>query len=119
MTAGGGAPAGRGGEPRARPTVQVDNAHVRVTEWAFAAGAATGWHRHEHAYVVVPMTTGTLRLRSADGEHTAELVQGQAYYRPAGVEHDVTNANPHPFVFVEVEVKTPAPDARPRGAGER
>ena len=24
------------------PTVQVDNDHVRVTEWRFARGAATG-----------------------------------------------------------------------------
>ena len=29
------------------PTVQVDNDRVRVTEWRFAPGAATGWHRHE------------------------------------------------------------------------
>ncbi|HZS32880.1 MAG TPA: cupin domain-containing protein [Methylomirabilota bacterium] len=119
MTTGAEPPAPRSGELRARPTVQVDNPHVRVTEWAFAAGAATGWHRHEHAYVVVPMTTGTLRLRSGDGEHTAELVRGQAYYRPAGAEHDVVNANAHPFVFVEIEVKIPAPDARPRGGGAR
>jgi quercetin dioxygenase-like cupin family protein len=43
-------------------TVQVDNERVRVTEWRFAPGAATGWHRHELDYVVVPMTTGRLRI---------------------------------------------------------
>jgi hypothetical protein len=42
------------------PTVKVDNARVRVTEWRFAPGARTGHHRHEYPYVVVPLTTGSL-----------------------------------------------------------
>ncbi len=29
-------------------TVQVDNETVKVTEWRFAPGAETGWHRHEY-----------------------------------------------------------------------
>ena len=37
----------------ATPTVFIDNERVRVTEWRFAPGAATGWHRHEYDYVVV------------------------------------------------------------------
>jgi hypothetical protein len=35
----------------ATPTVQLENNHLRVTEWRFAPGAATGWHRlgqHSH-----------------------------------------------------------------------
>ena len=106
-------------EPSARravPTTQVDNDTVRVTEWRFAPGAATGHHRHEYAYVVVPMTTGRLSLVTADGVGTGELVTGQAYFRPPGAEHDVINANPHEFVFVEIELKayplTPAGGAR-------
>jgi quercetin dioxygenase-like cupin family protein len=89
----------------ARPTVQIDNDRVRVTEWRFAPGAATGWHRHDHDYVVVPVATGRLRVVSGQGESTAELTAGQAYFRPAGVEHDVVNASPHEFAFVEIEVK--------------
>ena len=89
----------------ARPTVQVDNDRVRVTEWRFAPGAATGWHRHDHDYVIVPLGTGRLRIVSAQGDSTAELATGQAYFRAAGVEHDVVNANPHEFAFVEIEVK--------------
>ncbi len=92
-------------DPRAVPTVQIDDATVRVTEWRFAPGAATGWHRHEHPYVVVPMTTGRLVLTGPDGQATAELVAGRAYARPEGVEHDVRNANAFEFVFVEIEVK--------------
>ena len=52
---------------KAVPTVLIDNERVRVTEWRFAAGAHTGHHRHEYPYVVVPMTTGPLAIRSAAG----------------------------------------------------
>ena len=90
--------------PSAVPTIQLDNGAVRVTEWRFAPGAATGHHRHEYPYVVVPMTSGRLTSTSADGVSTAELRTGQAYARPAGVEHDVRNANSFEFVFVEIEI---------------
>lgn len=90
---------------RAVATVTVDNARVRVTEWRFAPGAATGFHRHEWAYVVVPMTTGRLAATGPAGDSVNELVAGQPYYRPAGVEHDVRNANAHEFVFIEIELK--------------
>jgi quercetin dioxygenase-like cupin family protein len=95
--------------PAAVPTVQVDNDRVRVTEWRFAAGAATGWHRHGYDYVVVPMTTGRLQLEDGRETRFAELEAGRSYYRPVGVEHDVINANAFEFVFVEVELKTPGP----------
>ena len=90
--------------PSAVPTVQLDNGAVRVTEWRFVPGAATGHHRHEYPYVVVPMTSGRLAITGADGVSTAELRTGQAYTRPAGVEHDVRNANSFEFVFVEIEI---------------
>ena len=88
------------------PTVQVDNDRVRVTEWRFAPGTATGWHRHEFDYVGVPMTTGKLLLKEGDGERYAELTAGVSYSREVGVEHNVINANDYEFVFVEVEMKT-------------
>ena len=88
------------------PTVQVDNDRVRVTEWRFAPGAATGWHRHEFDYVVVPITTGKLLLKEGDGERYAELTAGVSYSREVGVEHNVINANDYEFVFVEVEMKS-------------
>ncbi|MFQ5785494.1 MAG: cupin domain-containing protein [Alphaproteobacteria bacterium] len=91
---------------KAVPTVQTDNAVTRVTEWRFAPGAATGYHRHEHDYVVVPLTTGKLLLSGPDGEHTGELVAGQSYFRRAGVEHDVKNVNDYVFIFIEIEFKT-------------
>ncbi len=88
------------------PTVQADNELTRVTEWRFEPGAATGYHVHEHDYVIVPLVTGKLLLSGPDGEHTGDLVVGQSYYRNAGAEHDVTNINDYEFVFVEVEFKS-------------
>jgi beta-alanine degradation protein BauB len=90
---------------RARPTVLVDNERVRVTEWRFAPGAATGWHRHEYDYVIVPLTDGVLRLLEPDGERDSELRIGVPYFRETGVEHDVVNANVYDFRFIEVELK--------------
>jgi len=83
----------------------MDNARVRVTEWRFAPGEATGQHRHELDYVVVPITTGRLESRGADGVSVAELQTGRSYFRSAGVEHDVRNANAFEFVFIEIEIK--------------
>jgi quercetin dioxygenase-like cupin family protein len=91
--------------PSAVATVQVDNERVRVTEWRFAPGAATGWHRHEFDYVVVPMTTGRLRIDNGTAEVFAELVVGQSYFRPALIEHNVINANPYELAFIELEMK--------------
>lgn len=91
--------------PKAVPTVQVDNERVIVTEWRFAPGAETGWHRHGHDYVVVPGTSGRLLLETADGDRAAELVAGQAYFRSAGVEHNVVNDSGHEIVFVETEIR--------------
>ena len=91
---------------KAQATVLIENPRVRVTEWRFAAGAATGFHRHEYDYVVVPLTSGTLTLIDAGGQHQeAELRVGSPYFREAGVEHDVRFDGPGEFVFVETELK--------------
>ena len=90
----------------ATSTVQVDNARTRVTEWHFAPGAETGWHRHEMDYVVVPMTTGMLKLIEPGGEErVVDITAGHSYFRPVGVEHNVINANSFDFSFVEIEFK--------------
>jgi beta-alanine degradation protein BauB len=86
-------------------TVQLDDERFRVTEWRFVPGASTGWHRHDHDYVVVPMTTGELTIKTADTTFTAALIAGQSYTRVEGTEHDVINSNDYEFVFIEVERK--------------
>jgi len=91
--------------PQAVPTTMIENDRVIITEWRFAPGAQTGWHRHGHDYVVVPQTTGQLLLETPNGEVRAELKTGIPYFRNEGVEHNVINANGFEFVFVEIEMK--------------
>lgn len=92
--------------PPAVPTVQLDNAELRVTRWDFPVGSETGWHRHGWRYVVVPVTPGTMMLELPGGQ-TAEvrIEPGLSYERQAGVEHNVVNAGALPFSFVEIELK--------------
>ena len=91
--------------PKATSRLLQETGRVIVTEWRFAPGAQTGWHRHAHDYVVVVLTAGKLMQETANGEIVTELAAGQSYAREASVEHNVVNPNPHQFVFVEVELK--------------
>ena len=90
---------------KATGVVQIENERVIVTEWTFAPGAETGQHVHGYDYVVVPMTTGTLRLEEPTGTRDAPLTAGVSDSRPAGVSHNVINVNPFEFRFLEVELK--------------
>jgi quercetin dioxygenase-like cupin family protein len=86
-------------------TLRIDEAQVRATEFRFAPGAETGWHRHEHDYVVVPLLDGKLLLEEPGGaSRIAELKAHIPYARRAGVEHNVVNANDFEFAFLEVEL---------------
>jgi beta-alanine degradation protein BauB len=89
---------------KATPLVQVQNDRVVVTEWRFAPGAETGHHVHAHDYVVVPLTSGILRLHEPAGTREVRLEAGVSYARVAGVAHNVVNANDFEFRFIEVEL---------------
>jgi quercetin dioxygenase-like cupin family protein len=89
----------------AKPTIQIENDKVIVTEWRFAPGAETTWHKHEYDYIVVPQTSGNLLIETKAGEVISPLVAGVSYTRPKGIEHNVINDNEYEFVFVEVELK--------------
>lgn len=93
-------------DKQATRTVQIDNDRVRVSEWQFAPNAATGHHRHAHDYVVVPVVDGELEMVENDGRKArSQLKKGKAYFRKAGVEHNVFNAGSGPMTFVEIELK--------------
>jgi len=90
----------------AKGDVLIENDRVRVTRWSFAQkGDRTGWHRHEHDYVVVPQFDGILEIDLPGGEHiTAELRAGVPYFRRIGVEHDVISGNDFRCAFIEIEL---------------
>ena len=89
----------------AKSTVVIDNDRVVVTHWRFQPGEATGWHRHAHDYVIVPLLDGKLKLVTKDGESIAEMKGGAPYFRREGVEHDVINATDGEYAFIEIELK--------------
>jgi len=84
---------------------QVETGRVIVTEWRFAPGAETGHHVHAYDYVIVPLTTGKLRVEEPEGVREVELQAGVSYARPKGVAHNVINANAFEFRFLEIELK--------------
>jgi beta-alanine degradation protein BauB len=88
-----------------KATVLIDNDRVVVTEHRFQPGEATGWHRHAHDYVIVPLMDGKLKLVTKDGDSIAEMKKGTPYFRSEGVEHDVINATDGEYAFIEIELK--------------
>jgi beta-alanine degradation protein BauB len=91
----------------ARRAVSADNDQVRVTTWTFeTAGDATGRHRHEFDYVVVPVTGGTFEVTDVDGSvREMNQVAGSPYLGGAGTAHNVVSRNGQGAVFVELELK--------------
>ncbi|MHB1430863.1 MAG: cupin domain-containing protein [Streptosporangiaceae bacterium] len=83
----------------------IETPAARVWRWTLAPEHSTGHHRHEHDYIVVPVTGGVLSVTGADGETTTmRQVAGQPYAGSAGVEHEVVGADTVAVVFVEIEI---------------
>jgi beta-alanine degradation protein BauB len=91
----------------ATPTLQRDDADVRITRWDFPPGAVTGQHTHGWPYVVVMLTDAVMRVDNGAEVTETRLAAGAAYHRPAGIAHDVMNGGEAPMAFVEVEFKRP------------
>lgn len=93
-------------EVTAAATVQIDDESIRVTKWDFPPGTQTGTHTHEYDYVVVPLTEGTLTVKSADGTTAPNpLTPGGSYARTAQATHNVVNESEQFCSFVEIELK--------------
>jgi hypothetical protein len=91
----------------AQPVIVVDTDQVRVTTWTFSGtGAATGQHRHEFDYIVVPVTGGSFVATGLDGS-VREMTQtpGVPYLGTQGTAHDVASAVDQRAVFVEIDLK--------------
>ena len=92
--------------PEATPTQLIDDDKVRVTRFDFEPGAETGWHVHEHDYVITTLTPCTMLLEEpGGGSRVAEFAAHEVYSRPEGVEHNVVNNGDKPMSFIEVEIK--------------
>ena len=52
--------------PPASSTTTEQDPRYRVTRWEFEPGTATGMHRHEFDYVVIPITGGSFSVVGDD-----------------------------------------------------
>jgi beta-alanine degradation protein BauB len=93
------------GRPQAQSRTFEDNERVTIREWRFVPGAETGWHVHEHDYVVVYRTAATHLVETLEGGVTVDVAEGHSYFRARGVEHNVVNAGAGDVVLVEIELK--------------
>ena len=89
----------------AKAIVHIENDKVIVTEYRFKPGDNTGWHRHGHDYVVVPLMDGKVKLATSNGTSFAEMKKAVPYFRNEGVEHDVINDSETDYAFIEIELK--------------
>lgn len=90
------------------PDVLIDNEDTRTVRWTLAPGSAIGRHVHPLPYVVVPLVAGTLTFSDEAGDREVRLAPGTATYRPAGIDHDVSNRSGETVDFIELEVKPSA-----------
>ena len=90
---------------KATSTIQFENERAIVTEWHFAQDEETGYHVHARDYVVVPLSSGTLRLEQTADAKELRLEAGASYAGTAGTAHNVINANIYEIRFIEIELK--------------
>lgn len=88
----------------AEAVVIEDNARVRIVRYTLAPGEATGWHRHERDYVIVPYGDCRVRVEMAGNTVEAEMFRDQPYFRVKGAEHNVSNPTDMPLSFLEIEL---------------
>ncbi len=98
----------------ARREVLRDDADTRVSLFTIAPGEQTGWHRHDHDYLVVNLTDAefTFDIRQPDGTIVPGATSNRprdTHTHPVGVEHNATNAGSNTIVLVEIEHKRTAP----------
>jgi len=86
-------------------TVLVADEKVRITRFDFEPGQETGWHVHEHDYVITAITDCLMMVQHPDGTQTRSEVQaGSAYSRDSGVRHNVINDSKGRMSFIEIEI---------------
>jgi quercetin dioxygenase-like cupin family protein len=91
--------------PTVDPQVLVDNEDTRTVRWTLPPGTAIGRHVHPLPYVVVPLVAGILTFSDDTGDREVSLAPGSATYRPAGIDHDVSNRSDATVDFIELEVR--------------
>jgi len=86
----------------AKPTIQLENDRVIVTEWRFAPGAETTWHQHDYDYVVVPQSTGKLHIQTETEKKELKWKQIMVVLKPQNLT--VWSIGPGNFHFFSIRL---------------
>jgi len=90
----------------AKNTLMLDDDNTRITQWVFAPGDQTGWHRHEWNYVTVQQSGGSLLLQGADGTKKQVVYEdGRTLSWTAPAEHNAINISDVEVRVLEIEYK--------------
>ncbi len=89
-----------------------EDSRSRITQWTFAPGEQTGWHRHKYDYVTVQQSGGGLMLHGADGSETwVAYENGRTMAWTAPIEHNAVNVSDCEVRVLEIEYKQPVSPA--------
>src|SRR5580693_4821055 len=88
---------------------QFENEEVKVWRSVVLTDAPLAMHRHDHPRVIIPLSSGTMKIVEQDGkseEHVWET--GKAYWLPANLPdtmHADVNAGGKPIEVMVVELE--------------
>ena len=77
-----------------------------ITHWVIKPGEQTGWHLHNHDYVTIQQSYGTLYLEHSDGAiREVKYSPGTTRSVKAPVEHNAINIGDVNIEVIEIEYK--------------
>ena len=85
--------------------VHVDTSEVRVSEWRLTPGASTRRRRHSCDVIIVPLTSGRMRVVRAGSDSVLEITPGAAVLCSAPFEQEAFNDGDALVAFVEIDLK--------------
>lgn len=93
--------------------IAFETDRFRATKWSIEPGGEIPMHAHEHDYVVVSVSGGSMHVITAGGQETEyELEPGLSFARTTGAEHRNENRSGETVEFVEIEWIGPRPEGR-------
>lgn len=95
------------GQPNlAHYQILLENSYTRITQWIFAPGEQTGWHKHKYNYVTIQQSDGGLLLQGSDGtEKWINYQAGRTVAWRAPIEHNAVNISDVTVKVLEIEYK--------------
>jgi beta-alanine degradation protein BauB len=87
-------------------TIIFENDSVPVWKLSLAAGDIKAMHRHELPYLIIPLSGGTLEIKTLEGAvSTLRDQPGMVLWGDAGEAHQLRNLSPMQYENILVEVK--------------